>query len=190
MAGPCDRQLTPLNRSPSSKGRPGPGPTDQIATKDEVVSTQYNLDLTGSPSACLVQDSETVTGSMAASRFRRQHLMTNSDPPFGGTATEWQSLSDLGRPYGLSALQIGRLLIQSELRESSGEPTFRALAKGLARRLPAGQHHPVSGSWRERICCSSSPSSNRSTSESRCPQWRWVSGSACTRPPHCWSTRS
>ncbi len=69
--------------------------------------------------------------------------MTNSDPPFGGTATEWQSLSDLGRPYGLSALQIGRLLIQSELRESSGEPTFRALAKGLARRLPAGQHHPA-----------------------------------------------
>jgi hypothetical protein len=80
---------------------------------------------------------------MTAQRFRRQHLAATADPPARREAAPWQSLSELGRSHGLSALQMGQLMIQAELRESNGEPTFRALAKGLARRLPAGQHHPA-----------------------------------------------
>ena len=71
---------------------------------------------------------------MAANRFTRSHLGAHAGGP-RGTTPEWVCLSDLGRPYGLSALEVGRLLVQSEWRDASGEPTFRALARGLARKV-------------------------------------------------------
>ena len=87
---------------------------------------------------------------MAANRFTRPHLGAHAGAPPSGTAPEWVCLSDLGRPYGLSALEVGRLLVQSEWRDASGEPTFRALARGLARRLPSGQNHPAI--WHRKGC--------------------------------------
>jgi len=47
-------------------------------------------------------------------------------------------------------LEVGRLLVHSEWRDASGEPTSRALARGLARRLPSGQNHPAI--WHRKGC--------------------------------------
>ena len=87
---------------------------------------------------------------MTAKRLTRQHLRSNASRPLSGTAPEWVSLGDLGRPYGLSALEIGRLLVQAEWRDANGEATIRALAKGVARRLPSGQNHPAI--WHRKGC--------------------------------------
>ena len=87
---------------------------------------------------------------MAANRFTRSHLGAHAGGPPRGTAPEWVCLSDLGRPYGLSAMEIGRLLVQDEWRDANGEATIRALAKGMARRLPSGQNH--SAIWHRKGC--------------------------------------
>jgi hypothetical protein len=47
-------------------------------------------------------------------------------------------------------LEIGRLLIQVEWRDANGEATFRAMAQGVARRLPSGQNHPAI--WHRKGC--------------------------------------
>ena len=59
-------------------------------------------------------------------------------PPLG---QEWQSLTDLGRHYGVSAVVIGKLLRNCGLRLSSGEPSPDALRAGLALCQQAGHHH-------------------------------------------------
>lgn len=48
----------------------------------------------------------------------------------------WLSLTDLGRIYGISAVQCGRLLSNAGLRRDNGAPSARALRQGLAY-----QHH-------------------------------------------------
>lgn len=87
---------------------------------------------------------------MTAKRLMRQHLRANSGRPPSGNTPEWVSLGELGRPYGLSAMEIGRLLVQVEWRDVNGEATIRALAKGVARRLPSGQNHPAI--WHRKGC--------------------------------------
>jgi hypothetical protein len=59
----------------------------------------------------------------------------------GPNGQEWQSLTDLGRHYGVSAVLIGKLLRNCGLRLSSGEPTPEALRAGLALNQQAGHHH-------------------------------------------------
>lgn len=59
----------------------------------------------------------------------------------GPNGQEWQSLTDLGRHYGASAVLIGKLLRNCGLRLSSGEPTPEALRAGLALNQQAGHHH-------------------------------------------------
>jgi hypothetical protein len=54
---------------------------------------------------------------------------------------EWLSLTDLGRLYGISAVQTGKLLVAAGLRQSGGAPTAEALAQGLARQQHPGHHH-------------------------------------------------
>lgn len=46
---------------------------------------------------------------------------------------EWLSLTALGRAYGISAVQCGKLLRSAGLRSTDGLPSPRALRKGLAR---------------------------------------------------------
>jgi hypothetical protein len=64
--------------------------------------------------------------------------LLSGDSPNG---PEWQSLTDLGRHYGVSAVLIGKLLRASGLRLSSGEPSPDALQGGLALCQQAGHHH-------------------------------------------------
>ena len=59
----------------------------------------------------------------------------------GPLGLEWQSLTDLGRHYGVSAVLIGKLLRTCGLRLSSGEPSPEALTAGLALCQQAGHHH-------------------------------------------------
>ena len=47
-------------------------------------------------------------------------------------------------------MEIGRLLVQVEWRDANGEATFRAMAQGVARRLPSGQNHPAI--WHRKGC--------------------------------------
>jgi hypothetical protein len=51
------------------------------------------------------------------------------------------SLTELGRLYGISAVQTGRLLVLSGLRSREGEPTARALREGIALCPHPGDHH-------------------------------------------------
>ncbi|MEB3351252.1 MAG: hypothetical protein VKM01_02880 [Cyanobacteriota bacterium] len=65
-------------------------------------------------------------------------------PPDTGPATpgaEWLSLTHLGRTYGISAVQVGRLLVAAGLRTSDGQPTEAAVAQGLSLRLRPSHHH-------------------------------------------------
>jgi hypothetical protein len=59
----------------------------------------------------------------------------------------WIGLTDLGRLYGLSALQTGRLLQQAGLRQANGDATAEALARGQA--LQRHQHRPL---WHRQAC--------------------------------------
>lgn len=56
-------------------------------------------------------------------------------------ANEWLSLTELGRLYGISAVQTGRLLVLSGLRSREGEPTAIALRDGIALCPNPGDHH-------------------------------------------------
>lgn len=62
-------------------------------------------------------------------------------PSDGPNGPEWQSLTDLGRHYGVSAVLIGKLLRNCGLRLSGGEPSPEALRAGLALNQQAGHHH-------------------------------------------------
>lgn len=55
--------------------------------------------------------------------------------------SEWLSLTELGRLYGISAVQAGRLLALSGLRERDGQPSERALREGIALCPHPGDHH-------------------------------------------------
>lgn len=68
-----------------------------------------------------------------------------SDPassPSNSPLGPWRSLTELGRLYGLSAVQFGRLLSQAGLREANGQPSARAIAEQLAygRHTPQGRN--------------------------------------------------
>ena len=54
--------------------------------------------------------------------------MTSHPAPEGA----WLSLTDLGRVYGISAVQCGRLLQAAGLRQRNGAPSRQALRGGLA----------------------------------------------------------
>lgn len=56
-------------------------------------------------------------------------------------ANDWLSLTELGRLYGISAVQTGRLLVLAGLRSREGEPTARALRDGIALCPHPGDHH-------------------------------------------------
>jgi hypothetical protein len=56
-------------------------------------------------------------------------------------ANDWLSLTELGRLYGISAVQTGRLLVLAGLRSREGEPTSRALRDGVALCPHPGDHH-------------------------------------------------
>jgi hypothetical protein len=57
------------------------------------------------------------------------------------SSTEWLSLTELGRLYGVSAVYTGRLLVQAGLRSPEGFPSCRALEQGLALCQHPGDHH-------------------------------------------------
>lgn len=56
-------------------------------------------------------------------------------------ANDWLSLTELGRLYGISAVQTGRLLVLAGLRSPEGQPTARALREGVALCPHPGDHH-------------------------------------------------
>lgn len=66
---------------------------------------------------------------------------TRSDVPAGGAQTDWLSLTELGRLYGISAVHTGKLLVHAGLRSPDGFPTARSLQKGLALCQHPGDHH-------------------------------------------------
>lgn len=55
--------------------------------------------------------------------------------------SDWLSLTELGRLYGISAVQAGRLLVLAGLRSRDGEPTAQALRDGIALCPHPGDHH-------------------------------------------------
>ncbi|MFM7312781.1 MAG: hypothetical protein ACKO0M_06400 [Cyanobium sp.] len=55
--------------------------------------------------------------------------------------SEWLSLTELGRVYGISAVHTGKLLVLAGLRSGDGEPTARALQDGIALCPHQGDHH-------------------------------------------------
>ena len=69
---------------------------------------------------------------------------------FRSPANDWLSLTELGRLYGISAVQTGRLLVLSGLRSREGEPTPRALRDGIALCPHPGDHHQAL--WSRRGC--------------------------------------
>jgi hypothetical protein len=76
-----------------------------------------------------------------------------SSPSPGGSApprarVDWLSLTDLGRLYGISALQAGKLLCQAGLRQKGGNPTPAALEAGLTLfQNPAHHHQALWNRW-------------------------------------------
>lgn len=77
-------------------------------------------------------------------RSRSVHRAT---APLG---SEWLSLTDLGRVYGISAVHTGKLLRAAGLRLADGEPSPEALSGGLAQRQHSGQHHQAL--WHRQGC--------------------------------------
>jgi hypothetical protein len=71
-------------------------------------------------------------------------------PPPPAPLNDWLSLTELGRLYGISAVQTGRLLVLSGLRSREGEPTARALRDGIALCPHPGDHHQAL--WSRRGC--------------------------------------
>lgn len=78
----------------------------------------------------------------AATSGGRSELPAGEPPaPLHPVASEWLSLTELGRIYGISAVHTGRLLVLSGLRSKEGEPTAVALDQGLALCPHPGDHH-------------------------------------------------
>lgn len=55
--------------------------------------------------------------------------------------SDWLSLTELGRLYGISAVQAGRLLVLAGLRQRDGQPGDHALREGIALCPHPGDHH-------------------------------------------------
>jgi hypothetical protein len=85
---------------------------------------------------------------MATPRGHHPSLHVHS----GGHNTEWLSLTQLGRIYGISAVHTGKLLFAAGLRSVDGEPTAKALAAGLVQRQHPGQRHQAL--WNRQGCAS------------------------------------
>lgn len=66
--------------------------------------------------------------------------MTSHTTP-ASAPLEWLSLTALGRVYGISAVQCGRLLQTAGVRQHDGAPSPRALQGGLARPCHNGRNH-------------------------------------------------
>ena len=65
--------------------------------------------------------------------------------------TNWLSLTDLGRIYGISAIHCGKTLQREGLRDHNGYPTPRALKVGAA--YTNGQNNPPRATvWNSEIC--------------------------------------
>lgn len=67
-----------------------------------------------------------------------------------GSEPDWISLTELGRIYGVSAMQAGRYLGEAGLRRAGGEPSARALQHGLAQQQQP--HHHRQTLWSRRGC--------------------------------------
>jgi hypothetical protein len=65
--------------------------------------------------------------------------------------SDWLSLTDLGRLYGISAVQCGRILSAAGLREAGGDPSREALQRGVAL-LPLPHRHNRSALWSRAGC--------------------------------------
>ncbi|WP_197686650.1 hypothetical protein [Cyanobium sp. NIES-981] len=74
------------------------------------------------------------------------HLHRGSPPE-----TDWLSLTELGRLYGISAVLCGRQLSGAGLRQSHGAPTPYALSHGLALLAHPRAHHR-SALWNRQAC--------------------------------------
>jgi hypothetical protein len=66
-------------------------------------------------------------------------------------SSDWLSLTDLGRLYGISAVNCGRLLQQAGLRQRNGAPSRQALKQGLAYLHSRGTS-PGKAVWSRRGC--------------------------------------
>ena len=67
------------------------------------------------------------------------------------TTSQWLTLSDLGRSFGLSARHCGHALDHEGWRDSNGHPTPEAIAAGAAQ-LHNNHHHRPSNRWNVDIC--------------------------------------
>ncbi len=85
--------------------------------------------------------------STAPPPSRRLSQRRSNGPVLG---SDWLSLTDLGRVYGISAVHTGKLLQAAGLRQADGDPSAEALASGLAQRQHSGQHHQAL--WHRQGC--------------------------------------
>jgi hypothetical protein len=67
------------------------------------------------------------------------------------TQSEWLSLTELGRLYGISAVLCGRQLSAAGLRQHNGAPTAQALSHGQALLAHPRAHHR-SALWHRQAC--------------------------------------
>ena len=67
------------------------------------------------------------------------------------TNSQWLTLSDLGRRFGLSATHCGRALDHEGWRDGNGHPTQTAISAGAAQRHN-NHHHSPSNRWNAEIC--------------------------------------
>lgn len=83
---------------------------------------------------------------------RRRSSGPSSTPPtvLEADPSDWISLTELGRLYGVSAMQAGRMLCEAGLRHPGGEPTARALNHGLAQVQHPHNHRQTF--WNRRGC--------------------------------------
>lgn len=81
----------------------------------------------------------------------RSLALTRPMTPSPTPAATWLSLTALGRLYGISAVQCGRLLQDAGLRQADGAATDKALDQGLAyQSQPARPRHgPL---WAPQAC--------------------------------------
>ncbi len=66
-------------------------------------------------------------------------------------SSNWLSLTDLGRIYGISAIHCGKALQQGGFRDQHGYPTPRAVKVGAAH-TSGQQNPPKSTVWNSTIC--------------------------------------
>ncbi len=66
-------------------------------------------------------------------------------------SSNWLSLTDLGRIYGISAIHCGRTLQKEGLRDPNGYPTKRAVQVGAAH-TSSLKHSQKTTVWNSKIC--------------------------------------